>query len=50
MDKAIKRQKELKPSMNVGVEAGVEAYGKTPTQKGVIHTGKKVYRPQLPYT
>ena len=51
MDKDINRQKgaECQP-IAVGVEEDVEACGKPPIEKGVICTGKKVYRPPLPYT
>ena len=31
-------------------EAGAEACRKPPKEKGVINTGKKVYRPPLPST
>ena len=51
MDKAIKRRKGVESYPTpVGVEAGAEACGKNPTEKVVIHTGKKVYRPPLPST
>ena len=42
MDKAIKGYKgvEVQPIV-VGVDAGAEACGKTPIERGVICTGKK---------
>ena len=51
IDKSITRKKgvEFQP-IAVSVDTGAEACGKTPTEKGVIHTGKKVYRPPLPST
>ena len=51
MDKAIKRRKgvEIQP-ISVGLDAGTEACSKKPTEKIVICTGKKVYRPPLPST
>ena len=51
MDKYIKRQKgaECQP-ISVGVVAGVEVCGKLPIEKGVIRTGKKVYKPPLTST
>ena len=36
--------------ISVGVGAGAEACVKTPIEKGVILSGKKFYRPPLPYT
>ena len=36
--------------MAVGVDAGEEACGKNPTEKGDIRTGKKVYRPPITST
>ena len=51
MDKDIKIQKGVEyQTKSVGVDAGAEARRKTPTEKGVIRTGKKVYRPPLPST
>ena len=51
MDITTRRWKGLeKPALQVGVEAGAESYGKTPTEKEVISTGKKVYMPPLPST
>ena len=51
MDKTTKIWKGVEGhTIAVGVEARVEACGKTPKEKGVIHTGKKVYRPPLPST
>ena len=49
--KAIKRQKVVESqTMAVGVDAGEEACGKNPTEKGDIRTGKKVYRPPITST
>ena len=51
MDKAIKRCKGVESQpIHVGVEARADKCGKTPTEKGVIRTGQKVYRPTLTYT
>ena len=51
MDKATKIRKLIENQpVDVGVESGAEACGKTPTQKVVIRTGKKFYSPPLPYT
>ena len=51
MDKAIKIQNgvESQPK-TVGVESRVEACRGKPTEKGFIHTGNKVYSPQLTST
>ena len=48
-DKAIKRLRgaEIQP-IALSVETRAYACEKPPTEKGVIRTGKKVYRPQLP--
>ena len=49
VDKYIKIQKVVEGHpISVGVDAGVEACGKHPIEKGVIRTGKKVYRSPLP--
>ena len=51
MDKSINRFKGVESqSIYVGFGAGAEVWGKPPTEKGVICTGKKVYRPPLPST
>ena len=51
MDQAIKIRKGVKiHPIAVGVESRTEAYREPPSETGVIHTGKKVYRPPLPYT
>ena len=51
MDKSINRQKLVEgQTIAVGVDAGADACGKNPIEKGVISTGKKVYRPPLPST
>ena len=44
-----KKKVEVHP-ISVGVGAGEEACVKTPIEKGVILSGKKFYRPPLPYT
>ena len=51
VDKYIKRQKgvEFQP-ISVGIDAGAEACGKPPVEKGVICTRKKFYRTPLPST
>ena len=36
--------------ISVGVDAGAEACGKNPIEKGVIRIRKKVYKPPLPST
>ena len=48
MDKVTKRRKwvEIHP-IDVGVEAREYVCGKNPKEKGVMGTGKKVYRPPL---
>ena len=46
-----KRSKGLEiKTMAIGVESRVEAHWDKPPEKEVIHTGRKVYRPQLPST
>ena len=51
MDKAIKRRKVVESyPIAVGVEVGAEICREKPTEKGVICTGKKVYRHPLPST
>ena len=49
MDKAIKRQKVVKDQpIEVDFDAGAEACGNLPTEKEIIRTGNKFYRPPLP--
>ena len=51
MDKSIRTQKGVEGhTIDVGVDAGAETYGKTLIEKRVISTGKKVYMPPLPST
>ena len=51
IDKDTRTQKEVEGHpISVGVNAGSEAYGKTPIEKGVIRRGNKFYRPPLPST
>ena len=49
MDKSIKIQKvvEVQP-IYLGVDTGEEVCGKPPIEKGVIYTGKKLYRHPIP--
>ena len=51
MDKSTKRRKvfEIHP-IDVGGDVGAESCRENLTEKGVILTGKKVYRPPLPST
>ena len=51
MYKAIKRKKLVEGQpISVCIDTGAEACGKNPTEKGVIRTGEKLYRPPLPST
>ena len=51
MDKSTKRRKGVeRQTIAVGVEARSYECEKKPIEKGVIHTGKKVYRHPIPST
>ena len=51
MDKVTKIRKGVEiQSTAIVVYTRAESCGKKPTEKGVIRTGKKLYRPPLPST
>ena len=51
MDKSTKKRKGIESQpISLGVEAGVEACRKKPTEKGGINIGNKFYRPPLKST